>query len=273
MLAGDTTPVCPSLAASECRPMTTLIETITQHPLSAAFPLMGESELTSLAADIKANGLLEPAISFEGMVLDGWHRYLACKQAKVKFVSQPFEGADPVAFVIARNLHRRHLTGSQRAAAVVAASEWRPAGRIGKGEVASPLSTNAEMARVAEVTPRTIKHAKEAQRAGRGEDVRDGKISAYAAAQADKPKPSDKKPPDYKALYEAAASDLDDARETIRELDARVRALEITEPTDQQKEIVRLQREAEALKQSRNEFQTKCNELIRQVRSLQRRAK
>jgi hypothetical protein len=54
-------------------------------------------------------------VLLDGMVLDGWHRYLACAKAGVEFKAMNFDGADPVAFVISRNLHRRHLTPSQRA--------------------------------------------------------------------------------------------------------------------------------------------------------------
>ena len=46
------------------------------------------------------------------------------------------------------------------------------------------------MAEAAGTSDRTIRHAKAAVKAGQGEAVRDGKISAKAAAEAAKPKPS-----------------------------------------------------------------------------------
>jgi hypothetical protein len=90
---------------------------LTQHPLSAAFPAMPEQELEALALDIEKHGQREPGVLFEGMVLDGWHRYLGCQKAGVEFRAVEFDGDDPVGFVISKNLHRRHMTASQRAAA------------------------------------------------------------------------------------------------------------------------------------------------------------
>jgi hypothetical protein len=54
---------------------------LTQHPLSAAFPAMSADDFAALVEDIKVNGQREPVIVFEGMVLDGWHRYSACVAA------------------------------------------------------------------------------------------------------------------------------------------------------------------------------------------------
>ena len=55
------------------------------------------------------------------------------------------------------------MTPSQRAAAVVACSEWATAGKQPKGEPGSPLkATVPEMAKDAEVSVRTIQQAKTA---------------------------------------------------------------------------------------------------------------
>jgi hypothetical protein len=41
-------------------------------------------------------------------------RFKACLAAQVDPVFKPFEGENPVAYVVSKNLHRRHLTASQR---------------------------------------------------------------------------------------------------------------------------------------------------------------
>ena len=92
------------------------------HPLADAFPLMEGEPFDELVADIKAHGLREPIAMYEGEILDGKNRYRACHKAHVPFRTLTFPGdfdlppgADPLAFVISRNLHRRHLTVEQRA--------------------------------------------------------------------------------------------------------------------------------------------------------------
>jgi N6-adenosine-specific RNA methylase IME4 len=76
---------------------------------------MEHHELDALAADIRANGLREPIIRYEGLTLDGRNREMACERAGVTPHFITFDDEDPVAFVLSKNLHRRHLNESQRA--------------------------------------------------------------------------------------------------------------------------------------------------------------
>lgn len=85
------------------------------HPLADLFPMLDEDELKELAADIQKNGLLDEIVVLDGQILDGRNRYRACRIAGVEPRFTEFSGGDPAAFVIAKNLHRRHLTASQRA--------------------------------------------------------------------------------------------------------------------------------------------------------------
>jgi ParB-like chromosome segregation protein Spo0J len=93
------------------------MDNLTQHPLSAAFPAMNDAAFAELRADIAANGLHMPIMLYDGQVLDGWHRYIACKQTGAAIHFETFEGDDAQArqFVISANLKRRHLDTSQRA--------------------------------------------------------------------------------------------------------------------------------------------------------------
>ena len=99
-----------------------------QHPLSAVFPPMGDEELFDLAEDIREHGLHEAVVLYAGKVLDGWHRYQACQINGIAARTTEYPGEDPVAYVMSKNAHRRHLTASQRAAVVVRCSEWRDSG-------------------------------------------------------------------------------------------------------------------------------------------------
>lgn len=274
-----------------------------QHPLSAAFPSMSETDIEALAEDIRKHGQRDPGVMFEGMVLDGWHRFLACDRAGVAFESVEFEGTDPIAFVLAKNLHRRHLTASQRAAAIVAAHNWRPHGDQSRSAAAADrtMKTTQEMAREAEVSPRTIEHAKAAQEAGLGDAVKEGRVSAERAAQVAKlPKakrekaldaPEPRKPSadavkaradliDLQGKYADLLEKHADLAQTARDLEDKLTKLEAVEPDDQQKlieklqkRIVRLEAEVERITRARNDAQTKNNELIREVKRLQKKAK
>jgi len=85
------------------------------HELANIFPMLGDEELAELCADIEKNGLAEPITVYEGKILDGRNRATACEQLGIRPKSTKYTGNDPVAFVLSKNLHRRHLTTSQRA--------------------------------------------------------------------------------------------------------------------------------------------------------------
>ena len=101
------------------------------HPVASLFPMIDDESLNALAEDIKKNGQREPiivayldeAMIDEPVVIDGRNRHAACKLAGIepefKFVMSlndrelsPQVIAD---WIISHNLHRRHLTTSQKA--------------------------------------------------------------------------------------------------------------------------------------------------------------
>ena len=79
---------------------------------------MDEAALAELADDIKAHGLREQIKLWKGEILDGRNRYLACGLAGVEPVLKALEfpGGEPqaLAYVLSRNLMRRHLSVPQR---------------------------------------------------------------------------------------------------------------------------------------------------------------
>lgn len=165
---------------------------------------MPPDDFAALVDDIKKNGLRESGCTSDGMLLDGWHRYLACERAGQPFRHDEYQGSNRVAFVLSKNAHRRHLTASQRAVAVVACRAWLLNGSNqhkttatggGRAPSAHPpadaatnngpaTATTKEMAAEANVSERTITQAKAAQAAGLGDKVRDGTMSAKRAAEA-----------------------------------------------------------------------------------------
>lgn len=88
------------------------------HPYSEIFPLIEGAEFEALVEDIKAHGLREKIWIYEGKILDGRNRFLACQKAKVRPAFRKFTGKDAGAFVWSMNVPRRHLSASQLAMAV-----------------------------------------------------------------------------------------------------------------------------------------------------------
>jgi hypothetical protein len=233
-----------------------------QHPLSAAFPAMSAEDFQALKDDIEVNGQREPVMIFEGMVLDGWHRYRACTELGVSVhkLTFPADG-DPVALVKTANLHRRHLTGSQRTAALVACAEWHPPHRAKKVEPGSTLpKTNKEIAKEAGVSVRTVTDTKAAKDAGLLDAVRDGAITAKEGASIARGKPAKAAAPKKHAPWDKPAptpandDELAEAQHTITDL-------------AQENEQLRDKLAVESLMDS-EEAKTQTGETIRELRAL-----
>ena len=89
------------------------------HPACEIFPSFGDTGFSALMADVKEHGLRDAIVQFEGKILDGRNRLSACLTVGVEPRFEDWTGDDPIAYVLSKNLHRRHLDESQRA--VVAA--------------------------------------------------------------------------------------------------------------------------------------------------------
>jgi ParB-like chromosome segregation protein Spo0J len=87
------------------------------HAFANIFPLREGPPLWELSDHIRANGLQEAIMLFEGKVLDGRRRQLACLRAKVAPRYAEYKGTpeEALRFTIGKNLHRRHLGESERA--------------------------------------------------------------------------------------------------------------------------------------------------------------
>ncbi len=180
------------------------------HPISKIFPEMSGDDKKELIDDIRKNGLQEPIILFEGKILDGRNRQQACATAGIEPSYVEFEKlgtlartAGPVAYVISRNLKRRHLTPSQRA---VIAAEALPmfeteakkrreggvkidetlAPKGAKGESAPPPvkgKASEQAAKAAGVSARSVERAKALKKKSpkKFEEVKAGKRSVTSA--------------------------------------------------------------------------------------------
>lgn len=85
------------------------------HPAAELFPLLDGTEFEQLIRDIEEHGQRDPIVlTPDGLLLDGRNRWRACEKLGVTPITR-VEAAEPWAFVVSTNLHRRHLDESQRA--------------------------------------------------------------------------------------------------------------------------------------------------------------
>ena len=228
-----------------------------QHPLSAAFPAMSEDDFCALRDSIKSIGVQNPITIFDGMVIDGWHRYRAATDLGMDcpYVELPSD-VDPRDFVLAQNKARRNCTASQLATATVEVHRWKPHGDASRFQSATgahpedcgdsaaespPLRTGAqweepavsaaEMAKQAGVSVRTIVQAKKVARDASPEvkdAVKRGEVSVKAAASvSDLPAPEQIKALQTPAPKKAKVPDVEveKLQETINALHEQVSTL------------------------------------------------
>ena len=162
--------------------------TLQRHELSAIFGDMPEQDYKSLLESVQRDGFIDDTIKLlDGQLLDGWHRYRAAQELnlirKLRFQEwneDAHRDGDPKAFVLARNIERRHFIPSQRAQIVVSFNE-----RFGQGvdprSLKSPngeFKTRQELAQEAGVGKRTIDRAVAVEKVGESEAVIAGEKTA-----------------------------------------------------------------------------------------------
>lgn len=87
------------------------------------FPAIEGDDLESFEADVLANGVINPVLTYEGQVLDGRNRWEACERLGLDCPVERIEDKDwfdestfsPYTYVASLNFSRRHLTQSQKA--------------------------------------------------------------------------------------------------------------------------------------------------------------
>ena len=271
------------------KPITVDITQVERHPLSAAWPEMSDDDFERFRQSILLVGLIDPIVIFEGMILDGFHRFMVCEANNIPMHFVEYEGEDPAGFVIGKHA-RRNLTPSQVAMSITAMSEWRPVGANqygGSAPGAEPHSTK-QMAEKAGVAPRQIERAKTVATKG-SEDlinaVKAGVVSLKKAEQVskldkseqmaalEKPKKPIYEPEEFsrKSEEEYEQSMAAESQEIMRE--ASVRAIEMNMLAssndvvaalrdligERESEINRLQHEVAGLRQRMGGMQEEIN--------------
>lgn len=152
---------------------------------------MTPEEFQSLKDSIDSHGVLNPITIYEGMVIDGWHRYHAamvlgmdCPEAELE------DWIDPKDFVLAQNKNRRHITAAQLAVATTEVYSWVSRGRQNKSVLTTDLTkTTSELAKLSGVSESSIEKAKSVLKNASSEvkeAVKSGKIGLYKAQEISK---------------------------------------------------------------------------------------
>jgi Predicted transcriptional regulators len=142
--------------------MTNLPATHDIHPVADIFPAMGEEEYAALKTDIAKHGLLEPILTHCGRVIDGRHRLRACRELGIAsaFRDVECEEKNLFALVLSLNLHRRHLSTSQRAIIAARIATLKPGDN--QHTVVRPnglTTTQTETAKTMGVSSREVRRA------------------------------------------------------------------------------------------------------------------
>ncbi|MCG8911034.1 hypothetical protein [Pseudomonas sp. DP-17] len=154
------------------------------HPFANIFPLLSGADYDGFKADVQEQGQLEPIILLEGKILDGRNRYRVCLELGMDPITKDFEGDDPLAFVVALNLRRRHLTTAQRALIAVELAKPPKGDSDATEQSARILLPNA--AKTMNVSPRSVSSAKRVMRDGAPKlvsAVKNGEVSISIAEQ------------------------------------------------------------------------------------------
>lgn len=86
------------------------------HEVANIFPLMGDEEFRALVGDIREHGQREPIWTYQGKIIDGRNRFKACEEIAIAPQFREWDGEGSlVAFVVSLNVHRRHMSGGQKA--------------------------------------------------------------------------------------------------------------------------------------------------------------
>lgn len=172
-------------------------EPVCFHEFANLFPMLYGDALDALRDDIRANGVREPIVFLDGHILDGRNRYQCARDLGIEYPRVEFTGDDALSFVISHNLHRRHLTESQRASIAQRVANMGRGRNWGNSANLQnkPLSERAapqpprvsvdDAAKMLNVSPRSVHTARKVHEHGTPElvqAVERGEISVSAAA-------------------------------------------------------------------------------------------
>jgi hypothetical protein len=167
------------------------------HDYANIWPLIEGDQFEQLKADIKKCGLRMNIITYQGKILDGRNRELACQAVGVTPRYSDAGVADDQAaidLVNSLNLQRRHLTEAQRAfaaekLAILKQGQFPKSSREPLAKI-SKIETIEQAAKTLGSSPASVKRARVIRKYGTEQDVKDvleGRASLKARAHKVRP--------------------------------------------------------------------------------------
>lgn len=153
------------------------------HEYADLFPWIEGKALDEMRESVRCEGVVDPIVFLDNAILDGRNRYILARELGIEYPRVDYLGDDPLGFVIAKNLPRRHLSDQQRVMLAAKLAKM-PRGRPGLNAPVGGISV-AEAARMMDVPERSVERAKIVDREGAPElvaAVEGGKVSMAAAA-------------------------------------------------------------------------------------------
>ena len=140
-----------------------------RHKLSTPFGEMAKADFAELVLSMRTRGFdsLHPIVTYDGNILDGWHRYKASQESKVVPIFLEFEGTEEEAqqLVFAENMPRRHMTQRQKIAAFqcMNALEKQKSKKLSVQDIQARVGINnpqlvSQMARLADSADKDVIH-------------------------------------------------------------------------------------------------------------------
>ena len=169
--------------------------------LERVIPLLEDAELYRLTESILTEGCRDPLVVWDGVIVDGHHRYNICRENNIPFtyVEKKFESVmDAKVWIISNQLARRNLNEFVRCEIVLPLEESfrieakkRQGWRKGHSDLVAkepkggkPINTREELANMASVSGTTIRKVKKIVVSGDEETInklRKGKLSINRA--------------------------------------------------------------------------------------------
>lgn len=199
------------------------------HPVTEIFPAMEPAAFRALVEDIAQHGQKEPILVLDGQVIDGRHRIQACQQLGREPLIREIQAdeGDPLALVISLNLHRRHLSESQRAMVAGRIANLPLGGAMYRSaNLRTDGVSQAEAANFLNVSERSITNSKRVLDRGTAElitAVERGDVAVSTAAELTR-LPAD-------AQRQVLAKSPEEIRAIARDVTQRIEAAEAAGPT------------------------------------------